>query len=150
MHDNEIRNGLIKYNAHAARWTKENSKHLATPFPRGIIRPLTDLRSRWPYLSRADARTVSCAIQLCDVNRFYMHTYSVRLTAGTMWEWHVTLPVIAVIETLCGKVIAKEEWGLGKNFNMLQKDAMKSAASRNSFNLKYLFDCLPEWLNGII
>tara|TARA_B110001469_G_C9563555_1_gene279522 strand:+ start:163 stop:513 length:351 start_codon:yes stop_codon:yes gene_type:complete len=46
-----------------------------------------------------------------------MHTYSVGLTAGTMWEWHVTLPVIAVIETLCGKVIAKEGWGLGKNFS---------------------------------
>ncbi|MBK9308612.1 MAG: hypothetical protein IPM58_16360 [Nitrospira sp.] len=29
-----------------------------------------------------------------------MNTWNLGLTAGTVWEWHCTLPVVAVIETL--------------------------------------------------
>ena len=81
---------------------------LEANFPWGYIRTIGSLRRRWPYLSRNRARTVACAIQLCDVNRFLINSLTVSLTAGAMWEWHVTVPVIAVIETLCYEVVQKE------------------------------------------
>ena len=86
-------------------------KPLHADFPRGWIRSLNLLRSRWPYLPRHRARTVACAIQLCDVNRFYLSAFKLSLTAGSMWEWHVTLPVVAVIETLSYEVVRNENWG---------------------------------------
>ena len=88
----------------------DNGDHLEVGFPTGWIRPLAPLKKRWPYLSANRARTVACAIQLCDVNRFMLNTFRVSLTAGAMWEWHVTVPVVAVIETLCYEVCRKEGW----------------------------------------
>lgn len=69
-------------------------------FPRGFIRPLNAHISRWPYLSDDRQRTVACVIQLCDINRWNLNIWDIGLTAGTVWEWHCSLPVIAVIETL--------------------------------------------------
>ena len=88
----------------------ENGDFLGVAFPTGHIRPLSTLSQRWPYLSKARARTVACTIQLCDVNRFLLNMFTVSLTAGAMWEWHVTVPVIAVIEALCYEVVQKEKW----------------------------------------
>ena len=89
----------------------DNGDHLEVDFPVGHIRTLASLKQRWPYLSKSRARTVACAIQLCDVNRLFLNTMRVSLTAGAMWEWHVTVPVVAVIETLCYEVVRKENWG---------------------------------------
>jgi hypothetical protein len=79
-------------------------------FPRQFIRSLASHYSRWPYLSPARKRTVACVIQLCDVNRFHLNTWSLTLTAGTMWQWHCTMPVVAVIETLLHEVGIQESW----------------------------------------
>lgn len=81
-------------------YIKENKTSLGVKFPRGVIRSINELKPRWPYLSDKRARTVACTIQLCDKNRFHLNTWSVGLTCGTMWVWHCTVPVIAVIETL--------------------------------------------------
>lgn len=97
--------------ADAAARLKNDAQRLKVPFPRGWIRTLAELKPRWPYLSNPRARTVACAIQLCDVNRLFLSVFEVSLTAGAMWEWHVTVPVIAVIETLCYEVVQSERWG---------------------------------------
>ena len=81
-------------------YIESNQECLNVPFPTGIIRSISELTTRWPYLNRSSARTVACTIQLCDVNRFFMNTWKISLTAGAMWEWHCAIPVLAVIETL--------------------------------------------------
>lgn len=95
---------------------EQNKACLAIQFPWGVIRPLSNCYGRWPYLSQERKRTVACVIQLCDLNAYHLNVWRVGLTAGTMWEWHCTLPVIAVIETL------SYEFGLQHN---LVKDGAK-------------------------
>jgi hypothetical protein len=78
--------------------TKQDS--LGVKFPWGVIRPLKDHYVRWPYLCQERKRTAACTIQLGDVNRWHLNVWGLGLTAGTMWVWHCTLPVIALVETL--------------------------------------------------
>ena len=108
---------------------EKNEVPLSVQFPRGIIRRLAGLYSRWPYLSQPRQRTVACAIQLCDFNRWHMNTWKVGLTAGTMWQWHCTLPVIAVIETLlyeygCQKQLIREDAKFKKIIDTMQSKAV--------------------------
>jgi hypothetical protein len=79
---------------------EQRQEALRVPFPTGVIRPLREHYHRWPYLSDERKRTVACVIQLCDVNRWLLNVWRIGLTAGTMWAWQCTLPVIAVLETL--------------------------------------------------
>lgn len=79
---------------------EDHQESLGIDFPRGVIRPLRNHYHRWPYLCGDRKRTVACTIQLCDVNRWHLNVWSLGLPAGTMWVWHCTVPVIAVIETL--------------------------------------------------
>ena len=114
----ELSSRLQEAMADAVSHFDDNGDHLEVHFPTGWIRTLAQLKKRWPYLSRNRARTVACAIQLCDVNRFMLNTFRVSLTAGAMWEWHVTVPVVAVIETLCYEVCRSEGWvPTGAKFN---------------------------------
>jgi hypothetical protein len=73
---------------------------LGVQFPFGVIRPLRDHYPRWPFLDKSRRKVVACAIQLCDVVRWHMNVWKLELTAGAMWQWHCTLPVVGVIETL--------------------------------------------------
>lgn len=79
-------------------------------FPRKVIRTLASQNKRWPFLSASRQRSVSCVIQLCDINRFHTNAWKVVLTAGTMWDWQCSVPVIAVIETLLYEVCSQEGW----------------------------------------
>jgi|GEM_PF-3011437 len=79
---------------------KKNQECLKVQFPKNVIRKLESHYDRWPYLTEDRKRTVACTLQLCDVNRWHLNVWKIGLTAGTMWEWHCTVPVIAVIETL--------------------------------------------------
>ncbi len=87
----------------ANEWTsrfKENHRMLAVQFPYGQIRPLREICSRWHYLPYEKRRNLGCAIQLCDVNSWFLNTWKISLTAGAEWEWQCSLPVVAVIEML--------------------------------------------------
>jgi len=79
---------------------RENERQIGAKFPRKFIRPLKDHYDRWPYLDPDRKRTVACVIQLCDINRWNLNVWDIGLTAGTVYEWHSSVPVIAVIETL--------------------------------------------------
>lgn len=79
---------------------KKANNPLKVDFPRGWIRTIGSVRTRWPYLSASRCRTLACVVQLCDINRWNLNVWSIGLTAGTMLEWHYTLPVTALIETL--------------------------------------------------
>lgn len=79
---------------------KGNPGLLNVPFPRGHIRALNTFRNRWPYLPEHRVRTLSCILQLCDVNQWHLNTWKVSLTAGSVWEWQCSLPVVAVMETI--------------------------------------------------
>lgn len=94
---------------------KTKQESLGVKFPWGVIRPLKDHYARWPYLSQKRKRTVACTIQLCDVNRWHLNVWSLGLTAGTMWIWYCTIPVIAVIETLA--------YEYGRQFNLVSEGA---------------------------
>lgn len=101
MADRPLEDVRIEFEKLAQELTEHTKKvPVCAAFPRGYIRRLDDIRPRWPYLSPERQRTVACIIQLCDVNRWHLNTWSLGLTAGSVWEWHSTLPVIAVIETL--------------------------------------------------
>lgn len=82
------------------RRSKEERAPCFVKFPRGQIRTIQSLKARWPYLSSQLQRTLACNIQLCDINQWQLNTWKIGLTAGTMWEWQCTLPVISTIEAL--------------------------------------------------
>lgn len=92
---------------------QETGKPVKADFPRGFIRPLKDHYKRWPYLDKERKRTVACLIQLCDVNRWNLNIWEIGLTAGALLEWYVTVPVVAVIETLAYEVCIQSGWAKG-------------------------------------
>ncbi|MEI6344446.1 MAG: hypothetical protein WCP41_03650 [Verrucomicrobiota bacterium] len=100
-------------------------------FPRGFIRKICVIDERWPYLTRKRRRTLACVIQLCDVNRFHLNTWDLSLTAGSMWQWHSTMPVAALIETLLYEVGVQEGW--------LKEDS-KFKKAIDTFNSKGVYD----------
>jgi len=89
---------------------KDRKSRIKVRFPWGVIRRLDDLSERWPYLDPPRRRTVACMIQLCDVNRWHLNVWDIGLTAGSLWEWHCTIPVIAVIECLEHEYGVQEGW----------------------------------------
>ncbi len=101
----------------------KKTKPVRAPFPRGFIRPLSDLMPRWPYLDAERRRTVACMLQLCDVVRWNLNMWDIGLTAGSMWEWHCTLPVVVVIETLL------RQYGLQKDL-ITRKDRFKATIEK--------------------
>ena len=127
---------------------KHNKECLRIQFPWGVIRPLKSHYTRWPYLSENRKRTVACTIQLCDVNRFHLNVWKIGLTAGTMWEWHCTVPVIAVIETLAYEFgrqfgFINEGTKFKKVIDTLQSKGVISAKLREQLHL------LREYRNRI-
>lgn len=94
---------------------KSQKECLRVQFPWGVIRPLKSHYTRWPYLSKERKRTVACTIQLCDINRWNLNVWKIGLTAGTAWEWHCTVPIIAVCETLC--------YEYGRQFDLIKDGA---------------------------
>jgi len=131
-----------------AQYVKETGTPIHAKFPRGVIRTLTVLKPRWPYLEESRKRTVGCAIQLCDVNQWHMNTWSIGLTAGTLSVWQATLPVIAVIETLL-REYGLQYLGLNRksNFestiNHLRDNGVYSARQAERFHR------LRKYRNGI-
>ena len=85
-------------------------EYLGAKFPRGYICRLNDFRNRWPYLEKEHRRIVSQAFQLIDVNVWQMNVWEIGLSAGSIWQWHCTLPVIAVIETLLYEFGLQQGW----------------------------------------
>jgi len=56
---------------------------------------------------------MACVIQLCDINRWNLNVWRIGLTAGNLWEWHSTIPVIALIETLLIEYYYQNGWSSG-------------------------------------
>lgn len=108
-------------------------------FPRGCIRPLADVSRRWPYLSNRRKRTLACYIQLCDINRWHLNVWDLALTAGTMWVWHATVPVICVVESLILEYGYQQGWltpetRFKKAINTLQSRGVYTAAFRDKLH----------------
>lgn len=111
--DSETKLALEKSAQKTASFLSANHRKalpIKAKFPRGFIRKICDIDQRWPYLTRPRRRTLACVIQLCDVNRFHLNTWDLSLTAGSMWQWHSTMPVAALIETLLYEVGVQEGW----------------------------------------
>ena len=127
---------------------KRHKECLRIQFPWRVIRPLKSHYTRWPYLSESRKRTVACTIQLCDVNRYHLNVWKIGLTAGTMWEWHCTVPVVAVIETLA--------YEFGRQFELINEGAkfkkiIDTLQSKGviSAKLREQLHALREYRNGI-
>ena len=100
LSDEELRD---MFHQCATEWTsrfQKNPRMLGVQFPFGQIRKLSDVCQRWYYLPHEKRRNLGCAIQLCDVNSWFLNIWKISLTAGAEWEWQCMLPVIAVMETL--------------------------------------------------
>ncbi|MHA1685596.1 MAG: hypothetical protein ACTSYD_04215 [Candidatus Heimdallarchaeaceae archaeon] len=89
---------------------ERNEKPARAAFPRGYIRTIDSLCSRWPYLSSDRQRIVACMIQLCDVNKWILNVWDIGLTAGYCLEWLFTIPVIAVCELLILQFCRQQNW----------------------------------------
>ncbi len=96
----ELQTIIFDASTELSKRSKQSKKAFHVQFPHGQIRKIADLKKRWPYLPDQVCHTLACNIQLCDVNRWQLNTWKIGLTAGTMWEWQCTLPVISTIETL--------------------------------------------------
>jgi|SRR6056297_577469 len=96
----KIKKGLNHYTLEATKYMTENATKVNARFPRGYIRSISELHTRWPYLEEDSQRTLACMIQLCDINRWNLNMWDIGLTAGTVWEWHCFLPVLFVMETV--------------------------------------------------
>ena len=153
--DGELKVALEKFQEAAQIITAKLPDHLKSQkeclkvqFPWGVIRPLKSHYTRWPYLSYERKRTVACTIQLCDINRWHLNVWRIGLTAGTVWEWHCTVPVIAVCETLC--------YEYGRQFDLISegarfKKAIDTMQSKGVIpaKLRDELHSLREYRNGI-
>jgi len=90
-------------------WIK-TKKPIKADFPRRYIRTISSCYGRYPYISNSRRRTLACVLQLCDINRWNLNMWRIGLTAGTVWEWHCTIPVICVIETLTHEFTVQRSW----------------------------------------
>ena len=109
----EIAETLAQFESLASTLTqhvKETGKPLRAKFPTGVIRRIADLEGRWPFLDADRRRTVACTIQLLDVVSWNLNHWKIGLTAGTMWEWHCTLPIVAVVETILREYALQNDW----------------------------------------
>ena len=107
---------------------KENPGLLNVPFPRGHIRTLNACRDRWPYLPKDEVRTLSCILQLCDINQWHLNTWKISLTAGTVWEWQCSLPIVAVMESIT--------YGFGLKFGLIKEGTKFSKVINKLHNAK--------------
>ena len=92
------------------RLMKKSAEPLKADFPRGYIRPLWQLKSRWPYLPDDKARTAACTIQLCDVNRWNLNMWTIQWTAGDLCEWQASVPLIALVEMIMVEYAVAVGW----------------------------------------
>lgn len=110
MNQREIKDGIEKFTSDAAEYIAKEGKPIKAWFPKGWIRKISDHSKRWTYLNLDRRHNIACVIQLCDINRFHLALWEIKLTAGSMWAWQCTIPVIAVIETLLYEVCRQELW----------------------------------------
>lgn len=153
--DDELASALQKFQEAAQTIADKLPDHLKSDkvclrarFPWGVIRPLRSHYTRWPYLAYERKRTVACTIQLCDINRWNLNIWNIGLTAGSVWEWHCTIPVIAVSETLCHEYgrqfgLINEDATFKKVIDTLQSKGIISAKLRTQLHM------LREYRNGI-
>jgi len=88
----------------------ETNERVGVSFPSGFIRQIRTIQKRWPYLDQKVSHTLACVVQLSDVNRWHLSVWNVGLTAGTMWDWHCAVPVIAIIESLLIEYGVLQQW----------------------------------------
>lgn len=82
-------------------YINHNKRNLNIPFPRRVIRKLSDVNNEdYPYLSEDQLHTVGCVLQLSDILTWNLQVWDISLTAGSMWEWHASLQIINLIEFL--------------------------------------------------
>ena len=81
--------------------------------PSGRIQSIDEIAERWPFIPKYRIKHYASVVQLCDVIEWFNSIYSVQLTAGEMWAWHSTVPVVALMEGLLYEVCLIEQW-IGK------------------------------------
>ena len=111
----EIRAGFESHAKDLTGAWQDTKKPVNAKFPRGYIRPYSELRPRWPYLDPENKTLLCQIIQLCDVNRWNLHVWDLSGTAGGAYVWNSTIPIIAIIEVLC------REYSKLKNFELRTK-----------------------------
>lgn len=122
----EIKTNLEKAVQEAFDFIKEKEISIKAKFPRGCIRTLKENYKRWPYLKEEKQRLIACIIQLCDINRLNLNLWDISLTAGSVFQWYSSIPVVAVIETLIYEFgleleLFKKKTKFQKSINILYK-----------------------------
>lgn len=150
----ELKRLMAEVAQELTRRMEQEKRYYHIPFPRGHIRTLGHFAQRWPYLPANKRRTLACMLQLCDINRWHLNVWEIGLTAGTVWEWHCTLPVIAVIESLIHGFgvehgIFDENTGFKKSINKLHNAGVINNALRDELHaLRQMRDEIHLFLKG--
>jgi hypothetical protein len=83
------------------------------PFPKGVITPINNTLKRYAFkYDSSTGHSVACALQLCEVNDWFMKMWSLDLTAGSMFEWQSVVTTLCIIEGLCCEL--SYEYGFDK------------------------------------
>lgn len=137
-------------------YLEDNMEGLKIRFPRGVIRPLREHYKRWPYLDQQRKRTVACAFQVVDFCRWHLNIWDIGLTAGTMWEFLCTIPIVAVIETLLYEFAVQfgyvqPETRFKKTINTLNsKGVINNRLKENLHNLREMRNTIHLFLRDDI
>lgn len=128
LSDEELKSTFEKCATEWSSRLQAQPRMLNAQFPYGQIRRIAEIEQRWSYLSKDDRRKLSCVIQLCEVNSWFLNTWKITLTAGSEFEWQCTLPLISVMEMLL--------YAYGRQLGYLKSDApfkacINQACSKN-------------------
>ena len=94
---------------------------------------------RWPYITEEVRRILASMIQLCDINRWSLNVGDIRLTAGSVWDWYCTIPVILVMETLVAQYAIQNGW--------LNNEPTFERAINVLYHQEVLNQLLKDWLH---
>jgi hypothetical protein len=79
-------------------------------------------------------------IQLCDINRWNLNIWDIRLADSSVWEWYCVVPVTVVIEALVVQYAGQNGW-------LVDKDATFNNAINALSNNGVIDKPLKDWLH---
>lgn len=101
-------------------------------FPSREITRLRHDEGRWPYIhgtpDEGDQRTLRCMRMVCDINEWNRKVWRLDSTAAEAWEWHISLPLIFIMEFLVRRYSEMNGWTLtNKNGKTIRPKNFESA-----------------------
>ncbi len=124
--------GLAQHLAERMKSIGEPTK--GAPFPTGEISKLDDDEQRWPYITdNEEQRTLRCMRMVCEVNEWNRKIWCLTRTAGEAWEWHISLPLIFIMEFLVTRYAQMNGWKMSTKKGKIVKPSKFESATNICF-----------------